>query len=112
MLNIKLFLTPSPFYIIQYTTFYPLSRRQIWVFVNVADFPSAFAHDAQFFAERWKHHECSLDEVFKGCVLFVESAALEPRTQVGFGVERCYFIERMQPRARPHDWALFHVIIG
>jgi hypothetical protein len=61
-------------------------------FVNLANFPSAFAHHAQFFAERWKHHECTLDEVFKGCVLFVESAALEPRTQVGFGVERYYFI--------------------
>lgn len=38
-------------------------------------------------AERWKHKECSLDEVFKGCVLLVEAAMLEPQTQVcGFVV--------------------------
>lgn len=33
-------------------------------------------------AERWKHKEVSLDEVFKGCVLFLEAAMLEPSTQV------------------------------
>ncbi|XP_065089911.1 alpha-tocopherol transfer protein isoform X2 [Ochlerotatus camptorhynchus] len=30
----------------------------------------------------WKHKEVTLDEVFKGCVLFVEAAMLEPETQV------------------------------
>ncbi|XP_040165972.1 clavesin-1 isoform X2 [Anopheles arabiensis] len=30
----------------------------------------------------WKHKEVSLDEVFKGCVLFLEAAMLEPETQV------------------------------
>lgn len=34
------------------------------------------------FAENWKHKEVSLDEVFKGCVLFLEAAMLEPETQV------------------------------
>lgn len=34
------------------------------------------------FLERWKHKEVSLDEVFKGCVLFLEAAMLEPETQV------------------------------
>lgn len=34
------------------------------------------------FAEKWKHKECSLDEVYKGCVLFLEAAMLEPTTQV------------------------------
>lgn len=33
-------------------------------------------------AERWKHKEVALDEVFKGCVLFLEAAMLEPETQV------------------------------
>lgn len=32
--------------------------------------------------ERWKHKEVSLDEVFKGCVIFLEAATLEPETQV------------------------------
>lgn len=32
--------------------------------------------------EKWKHKEVSLDEVFKGCVLFLEAAMLEPETQV------------------------------
>uniref|UniRef100_A0A182NUH9 CRAL-TRIO domain-containing protein n=1 Tax=Anopheles dirus TaxID=7168 RepID=A0A182NUH9_9DIPT len=30
----------------------------------------------------WKHKEVTLDEVFKGCVLFLEAAMLEPETQV------------------------------
>lgn len=30
----------------------------------------------------WKHKEVSLDEVYKGCVLFLEAAMLEPETQV------------------------------
>lgn len=34
------------------------------------------------FSERWKHKEVSLDEVFKGCVIFLEAATLEPETQV------------------------------
>lgn len=38
------------------------------------------------FLERWKHNKCSLDEVFKGCVLFVEIAMLEPATQVAGAV--------------------------
>ncbi|XP_059484485.1 alpha-tocopherol transfer protein-like isoform X2 [Neocloeon triangulifer] len=32
--------------------------------------------------KKWKHNECNLDDVFKGCVLFVEAALLEPKTQV------------------------------
>lgn len=34
------------------------------------------------FLERWKHKEVTLDEVFKGCVVFLEAATLEPETQV------------------------------
>lgn len=33
-------------------------------------------------SERWKHKEVSLDEVFKGCVIFLEGAMLEPESQV------------------------------
>lgn len=32
--------------------------------------------------EKWKHKEVCLDEVFKGCVIFLEAATLEPETQV------------------------------
>ncbi|KAF5274941.1 hypothetical protein FQR65_LT04282 [Abscondita terminalis] len=32
--------------------------------------------------KKWKHKQCSLDEVFKGCVIFLEAAMIEPKTQV------------------------------
>lgn len=32
--------------------------------------------------KKWKHQKCSLDEVFKGCVLYLEAAILEPSTQI------------------------------
>ncbi|KAJ9574892.1 hypothetical protein L9F63_007955, partial [Diploptera punctata] len=32
--------------------------------------------------KKWKHNKVSLDEVYKGCVLFLEVAMLEPETQV------------------------------
>ncbi|XP_072937023.1 alpha-tocopherol transfer protein isoform X2 [Epargyreus clarus] len=32
--------------------------------------------------KHWKHNKCTLDEVFKGCVLFLEAAMLEPETQI------------------------------
>lgn len=32
--------------------------------------------------KKWMHKQCSLDEVFKGCVLFLEAAMLEHMTQV------------------------------
>ncbi|XP_050361718.1 retinaldehyde-binding protein 1 isoform X1 [Nymphalis io] len=32
--------------------------------------------------KKWNHNKCSLDEVFKGCVLFLEAAMLEPETQI------------------------------
>lgn len=34
------------------------------------------------FAEKWKTNEVTLDEVFRGIVLFLEAAMLEPQTQV------------------------------
>ncbi|XP_031849839.1 alpha-tocopherol transfer protein-like isoform X2 [Nomia melanderi] len=36
--------------------------------------------------KKWKHNKCNLDEVFKGCVLYVEAAMLEPSTQVAGAV--------------------------
>ncbi|KAL5279502.1 hypothetical protein ACFFRR_003862 [Megaselia abdita] len=36
--------------------------------------------------KKWNHKKVTLDEVFKGCVLFVESAMLEPETQVNGGI--------------------------
>lgn len=38
------------------------------------------------FAEKWKHNKVSLDEVYKGAVLFLECAMLEPETQVAGAV--------------------------
>ncbi|XP_050438044.1 alpha-tocopherol transfer protein isoform X2 [Adelges cooleyi] len=32
--------------------------------------------------KKWKHKKCTLDEVFKGAVIFLEAALLEPATQV------------------------------
>ncbi|XP_025831178.1 alpha-tocopherol transfer protein-like isoform X2 [Agrilus planipennis] len=36
--------------------------------------------------KKWNHKKCTLDEVFKGCVLFLEAAMLEPATQVAGAV--------------------------
>ncbi|XP_076243164.1 alpha-tocopherol transfer protein-like isoform X2 [Calliopsis andreniformis] len=36
--------------------------------------------------KRWKHNKCNLDEVFKGCVLYLEAAMLEPATQIAGAV--------------------------
>ncbi|XP_037958509.1 alpha-tocopherol transfer protein-like isoform X2 [Teleopsis dalmanni] len=36
--------------------------------------------------KRWKHKEVTLDEVFKGAVLFLEAAMLEPETQISGAV--------------------------
>ncbi|XP_003427228.1 clavesin-2 isoform X2 [Nasonia vitripennis] len=32
--------------------------------------------------KKWKHNEVTLDEVFKGCVLYLEAAMLEPTSQI------------------------------
>lgn len=32
--------------------------------------------------KKWKHNKCSLDEVYKGAVLFLEAAMLEPQSQI------------------------------
>jgi len=34
------------------------------------------------FPEKWKHKKCTLDEVYKGAVIFLEAAIMEPATQV------------------------------
>lgn len=36
--------------------------------------------------KKWKPKKCSLDEVFKGCVLYLEAAMLEPATQIAGAV--------------------------
>ncbi|XP_043466272.1 alpha-tocopherol transfer protein-like isoform X2 [Leptopilina heterotoma] len=36
--------------------------------------------------KKWKHNKCSLDEVFKGCVLYLEAAMLEPTSQIAGAV--------------------------
>lgn len=36
--------------------------------------------------KKWKHNKCSLDEVYKGCVLYLEAAMLEPTTQIAGAV--------------------------
>ena len=32
--------------------------------------------------KKWKHNKCSLDEIYKGCVLYLEAAIMEPSTQI------------------------------
>ncbi|XP_032668663.1 alpha-tocopherol transfer protein-like isoform X2 [Odontomachus brunneus] len=36
--------------------------------------------------KKWKHNKCSLDEVYKGCVLYLEAAMLEPTSQIAGAV--------------------------
>lgn len=36
--------------------------------------------------KKWKHNKCSLDEVYKGCVLYLEAAMLEQHTQIAGAV--------------------------
>lgn len=36
--------------------------------------------------KKWKHNKCNLDEVFKGVVLFLEAAMMEPESQVAGAV--------------------------
>ncbi|XP_014237731.1 alpha-tocopherol transfer protein-like isoform X5 [Trichogramma pretiosum] len=36
--------------------------------------------------KKWKHHEVTLDEVYKGCVLYLEAAMLEPTSQIAGAV--------------------------
>lgn len=36
--------------------------------------------------KKWKHNKCSLDEIFKGCVLYLEAAMLEPISQIAGAV--------------------------
>ncbi|XP_029035448.1 alpha-tocopherol transfer protein-like isoform X1 [Osmia bicornis bicornis] len=36
--------------------------------------------------KKWKHNKCNLDEVFKGCVLYLEAAMLEPASQIAGAV--------------------------
>lgn len=36
--------------------------------------------------KKWKHQKCTLDEVFKGVVLFLEAAMMEPESQVAGAV--------------------------
>lgn len=41
-----------------------------------------YQNNFDFFLEKWKHNKCNLDEVFKGAVMFLEAAMLEPETQI------------------------------
>ncbi|XP_020286473.1 alpha-tocopherol transfer protein-like isoform X2 [Pseudomyrmex gracilis] len=36
--------------------------------------------------KKWKHNKCSLDEIYKGCVLYLEAAMLEPTSQIAGAV--------------------------
>ncbi|KAJ8684227.1 hypothetical protein QAD02_020019 [Eretmocerus hayati] len=36
--------------------------------------------------KKWKHNEVTLDEVFKGCVLYLEAAMIEPTSQIAGAV--------------------------
>lgn len=49
-----------------------------WLVVRLVKLNISFCNAA----ERWKHKQVTLDEVFKGAVLFLEAAMLEPETQI------------------------------
>lgn len=34
------------------------------------------------FLEKWNHKKCTLDEVYKAAILYLEAALLEPITQI------------------------------
>ncbi|XP_018345716.1 PREDICTED: alpha-tocopherol transfer protein-like isoform X4 [Trachymyrmex septentrionalis] len=48
--------------------------------------PNRDQHDRRILiielGKKWKHNKCSLDEVYKGCVLYLEAAMMEPSTQI------------------------------
>ncbi|XP_022919160.1 alpha-tocopherol transfer protein-like isoform X2 [Onthophagus taurus] len=50
--------------------------------------------------KRWKYNKCTLDEIFKGCVLYLEAALLEPATQVAGAV----VIFDMDGLSLPQTW--------
>ncbi|XP_043491340.1 alpha-tocopherol transfer protein-like isoform X2 [Polistes fuscatus] len=50
--------------------------------------------------KKWKHNQCSLDEIYKGCVLYLEAAMLEPATQVAGAI----VIFDMDGLSLPQTW--------
>ncbi|XP_014599841.1 PREDICTED: alpha-tocopherol transfer protein-like isoform X1 [Polistes canadensis] len=50
--------------------------------------------------KKWKHNQCSLDEIYKGCVLYLEAAMLEPTTQVAGAI----VIFDMDGLSLPQTW--------
>ncbi|CAD6999204.1 unnamed protein product [Ceratitis capitata] len=64
--------------------FYPESARDLHNILTV--FPNRDQCGRRVLVlelgKRWKHKEVTLDEVFKGAVLFLEAAMLEPETQI------------------------------
>ncbi|XP_015376456.1 PREDICTED: alpha-tocopherol transfer protein-like [Diuraphis noxia] len=53
----------------------PLRVRSVTIFLLTCTYLFGFP-------EKWKHKKCSLDEVYKGAVIFLEAAIMEPATQI------------------------------
>ncbi|XP_054284360.1 retinaldehyde-binding protein 1-like [Macrosteles quadrilineatus] len=54
---------------------------------------------------RWKYNECSLDDIFKGSVIFLEAALMEPETQIS-GVVVIFDLDGLDA------WQMFHFTIN
>ncbi|KAI4465976.1 alpha-tocopherol transfer protein-related [Holotrichia oblita] len=76
---------------LKHNTFYenliPANEKNIFEHDILTVLPTRDQHKRRILVielgKKWKHTKCSLDEVFKGCVLYLEAALLENLTQVG-----------------------------
>lgn len=60
-----------------------MSKPSIWIrYFSLLLLSLKYSFFHFIFLEKWDTSKVSLDEVFKGCVLFLELAMLEPESQV------------------------------
>ncbi|XP_012233236.1 alpha-tocopherol transfer protein-like isoform X2 [Linepithema humile] len=73
-----------------YATLMPSKEKNIFEQNILTVLPNRDQHGRRVLiielGKKWKHNKCSLDEVYKGCVLFLEAAMLEPTTQIAGAV--------------------------
>ncbi|XP_014472763.1 PREDICTED: alpha-tocopherol transfer protein-like isoform X2 [Dinoponera quadriceps] len=69
-----------------YTHLKPSNEKNIFEHDILTVLPNRDQHGRRVLiielGKKWKHNKCSLDEVYKGCVLYLEAAMLEPTTQI------------------------------
>lgn len=84
----------------------------IFCFVTVADFPSFFAHGARFFLQRGGITMSAVWTTFSRAACFLSSQPHwnhAPRWVLMW--KDIILVEPMEPHSRPHDWAVFRVIM-